>query len=129
MSEEGKDLYMYMDRGGKYFIGYVVEESVENHTVIMKQVLIIKEHVMPGQTPDQQQIMLNLSPIMHTFNIDMWEFQWIGRHKATDPKLVNAHEKFWSQIRAARSNIAVSSAVPPGLANSLDPAVARIAQG
>ncbi|MGW8178969.1 MAG: hypothetical protein ACWGQW_09430 [bacterium] len=129
MSEEKKDLYMYQDRGGRFYLGIVQEESVENRTVVLKKVLTIQERVLPTQTQEQQQIMLNLAPIMHTFTIDTWEFQWIGRHRVVDPQLVNTHEKFWAQIRAARSGISAASSVPPGLANAMAPGVARAVQG
>lgn len=129
MSEEQKDLYMYMDRGGRYYVGYVESEDVERRTVTLSSILFIQEKVLPTQDPQQQQIMFNVAPIMHTFMIDTWEFQWIGRHKVTDPKLIGTHEDFQKKIRAARSNLSVATSVPAGMANSLAPDVARAVQG
>lgn len=129
MSEEKRDLYIYQDRGGRFYLGFLEKESYENRTVILKSVLLIQEHTLPTQTQDQQQIMLNILPIMHTFNIDIWEFQWIGKHKVVDPKLISTHEKFWRQIRAARSGISEASSIPRELVDALAPGVAEAMRG
>lgn len=126
---KGKDLYIVMDRGGRYYVGYVERDAPDNRTILMRNPLLFTERVMPTQDPSQQQIALNISPIMHTFGIDTWEFQWIGKHKVTDQKLIDAYEKFMDQIKASRLSVTPATVVPPGLANTLDPALARATQG
>jgi hypothetical protein len=115
MSEEQKELDLYLaveDGTGRQFIGQFVEKN--DRTIKLRDPLLIVERVMPAQQmQEQQQIMLNISPLMHTFVINEWTFKWSGFHEVQDEKLKSTYEKFLTQMRAARSGLSVASAMPP----------------
>lgn len=113
--EEKKDLLLVVENGtGRQIIGEEMEWN--DKTITLKNPLLILERVMQPQQQQQQtsgqQIILNISPIMHTFAIDTWEFKWSGVHKITDQKLKDTYGDFLTQIRASRSNISLSRSMP-----------------
>lgn len=115
MSEEQKDLELYLvveDGTGRQLLGEFMSEK--DGIIELKDPLLIVERVMQAQG-NQQQIMLNVSPIMHSFTITSWKFRWSGYHIVTDEKLKSTYEKFNTQIRAARSGLSVANGpLPPG---------------
>lgn len=112
MSE--KELLLIVEAGtGRQLIGERVD--LDDKTVTLGNPLLILERVLPpqqGQRDDQQQIILNISPIMHTFVIDKWKFKWSGYHEVNDEKLKSTYEEFTAKVRASRSGIELSPAMP-----------------
>lgn len=115
MSEEQKEavLLLVVEEGtGRQFVGELI--SKDEKVVSLRNPLLILERVLPAQQmQEQQQIILNISPLMHTFFIDTWTFKWSGYHEVKDEKLKSSYEKFNTQIRAARSNLSVASGPLP----------------
>jgi len=107
-----ENLYFFMEKGtGRQLIGLLLEE--EGQCVNIKDPLMIMEQVMPPQANNEsQRIALNIAPIMHTFNIDTWEFEYAGKHKVVDEKLISTYDKFRTQIRASRSGLTLAKTMP-----------------
>jgi len=109
--QESASLYLVVEEGtGRQFVGKLLEKN--DRTCKLRDPLLIVERVMAQPNSQQQQIAINISPIMHTFNIDTWEFKWSGFHEVTDERLISSYEKFGTQIRAARSGLSVAQQLP-----------------
>lgn len=110
--QENLNLYLMVEEGtGRQFIGKLVERN-DAICKLDNPLLIVERVLQQAQNSQQSQIALNISPIMHTFNIDTWEFKWSGCHKITDERLISSYEKYSTQIRAARSGLSVAQQVP-----------------
>lgn len=109
MSKAQDRLVVVVDHGGRQFIGKNIAETDE--VVELKDHLKYVEQAIPVQG-GQSQVQLQFSPPSHLFTIDTIKLKWLSIEEVSDQKMISSYEKFFTQIRAARSGLVQATQMP-----------------
>lgn len=100
-------MWIVVDHIGRQFLGYV--ENPESPVIRMTSpIIMVERHIPPSQ------IQLQFQPLSHLFDVPEIWITWTTKCLAPET-LVAGHDKFITQIRAARAGIEVAGSVPSGL--------------
>lgn len=102
-------LVVVVDHGGRQFVGKLEERTSE--VVVLRDYLKYNEQALPVHDGPAQ-VQLQFAPPSHMFKIDNITVKWLSINEVDDPEMISAYEKYWTQIRAARSGLSIASNVP-----------------